>query len=80
MSRTRMAVAKAEDLQAERAAEEGEESTGAPSTSGEVRCWLVTPQPSAVLPTMQAWNRGAFRGLQRLLEIQDGLPCRWFAG
>ena len=37
VSRTRLAVAKAEDLQAERAAEEGDESTGAPSTSGEVR-------------------------------------------
>ena len=35
VSRTRLAVAKAEDLQAERAAEEGDESTGAPSTSGE---------------------------------------------
>ena len=40
VSRTRLAVVKAEDLQAERAAEEdggGDESTGAPSTSGEVR-------------------------------------------
>ena len=37
VSRTRLAVAKAEDLQAERAEEEGEESAGAPSTRGEVR-------------------------------------------
>ncbi len=41
VSRTRLAVAKAEDLEAERAEEEdgnggGDESTGAPSTSGEV--------------------------------------------
>ena len=43
VSRTRLAVAKAEDLEAERAEDEdgggggGDESTGAPSTSGEVR-------------------------------------------
>ena len=41
VSRTRLAVVKAEDLQVERAEEEdgggGDESTGAPSTSGEVR-------------------------------------------
>ena len=44
VSRTRLAVAKAEDLQAERAEEEGEESTGAPSTSGAEVCdSLVAP-------------------------------------